>query len=161
MKNILFIAFVGSLLVLSSCASRKVKEKMTVLQVLATHEYCGGAMPSEELLEDLNKPKPLSNTKIYIAPSGQETSHIHEYKLDKNGMVNLRLEGTDYLVFLYNPVEVDKEIKAQSESADAQDSECLPAWKLLISSDLIIPEEEQEKIEILLHVICDPCELRP
>jgi len=139
---------------------------MKVLSVMVTQEYCGGAAPSEEVLKDLMDARPLSNAKIYIAKSGAESDHVHEYKLDKNGKVNIAFEGTDYRVYYYNPVEIHKEMEEanskEPNNTNGQDGvdDCLPAWKLLIASDLHI-EEDQNEYNVHMHIICDPCELRP
>ena len=64
-----------------------------------TNSYCGGARPPDDLLEELAKPKPLTNYKLYIkknTPSIIDAIIMDSVITDKNGRFNIRLKKGNY-----------------------------------------------------------------
>lgn len=71
------------------------------IDVTQTSDYCGGARPTDEILKELNTPKPLSNTKIFIWEgeiNDIDKPILYELTTDANGKINKQLPAGDYSV---------------------------------------------------------------
>lgn len=68
--------------------------------VTSTEDYCGGARPSDELLQDLGTPKPFANKVIYVKMGTVNKSSnktIKKLKTDAKGGFSVMLNaGTTY-----------------------------------------------------------------
>ena len=113
MKSLLF-PFI--LLVLGSCALQKQKVE---LQVTYSEQYCGGARPSEELQEKVEKNKPYTNrTLVFVSDKGR----IDSARTDSQGNLAIKLKKGNYTLFeawrfnLYTPEDLP---------IDAFDRECI------------------------------------
>jgi hypothetical protein len=83
-------------------ATKKTKTKWVLVHgmVTQTADYCGGAMPSDEMLEQLKSPKPLADKELFIQigvrnkPSrkGQNTFY-KKVMTDKNGAFTVKLKS--------------------------------------------------------------------
>lgn len=73
------------------------------INATTTQAYCGGAKPSEEVLEELNTPKPASNVKIYLRKGDSnniDNDIDFEFTTNDSGRVETRLpEGKYSIVF--------------------------------------------------------------
>lgn len=148
---------------LASCKSRKSDMVRFELSVSTTEQYCGGAMPSEEILKELETPKVLKDSTVYLASPGMAMEEVQPIKLDKSGKARLKLGPGMYELYYYNiPVEVqhqhpDVGEDAQQESERLANPPCPPDWKLMLSAQFeVIPG--QKNIDVNIHRICDPCE---
>jgi hypothetical protein len=65
-----------------------------------TSSYCGGARPPDDLLEELAKPKPLTNYKLYIkknTPSIIDAIIMDSIITDQNGRFTLKMPKGNYI----------------------------------------------------------------
>lgn len=81
MKNILFLSFI--IISFQSCfAAKKTKKHLVKIQgiITQTSDYCGGARPSDEMLEQLAKPKPMIGKEIFIKIGPKNKAENSIYK---------------------------------------------------------------------------------
>jgi hypothetical protein len=111
---------------MSSCAQRKPKLYKVSGIVTATYSYCGGARPSDEMLAELNRPKPLADKKLFIktgSSNSKSNSAIKEFTTDADGHFTIALEKGTYCI-----VEENKSASMIIPASDANhkwDVNCL------------------------------------
>lgn len=126
-------------------------------EFLHTSEYCGGAYPPEELLEELRTPSPYSGT-VYV--------HQHEDRSDtgiqlefKEGKVAQEgfVEGK-YFMFLYPKYAPTENESTRVTPTYGPTVECFKKRSLTVLTSFEISRESTE-IKKTIHVACDPCAL--
>jgi len=160
MKSI-FLHFI-LILSISSCVAQKSKNKMYIIsgKVTETSDYCGGARPPEELIEQLKTPKPLAD-KVLIIKSGKNnslTKSIQKTKTDPYGNFTLVLKAGTYCI-----VDEEKSKKFASKNDDENyewDNDCLKKNWGHCDYLLVIGKDKVNNIEINYHNHCNyrqPC----
>jgi hypothetical protein len=105
--------------------------------ITSTSSFCGGARPSEEILGQIETPRPFPHKKIYIKKGRVNlTSNdiLVELKTDANGKFKTRLAPGVYLIVdeakkdltYYNTLL--KEHAFLTENFEAVDTVCLKEW---------------------------------
>lgn len=104
------------------------------INITSTESYCGGAAPNDQIMLDLQTPKKLANTAIYIR-NGETNDWnkpiIAEGISDENGLVKVELPDGIYCVVFSNKStkkEFDSMINQYGEKTmyrEAIDKECL------------------------------------
>ena len=93
MKYLFLSLLVIVLFVSSDLCRYKVKFDVSIL-VTSTQSYCGGARPTDEMMQELNTPKPLPEKKLYIR-KGKENSLkepiIKEVVTNAAGKIDLKI----------------------------------------------------------------------
>jgi hypothetical protein len=72
-----------------------------LIDVTSTSSYCGGAHPSDELLEQLRTPTPIANLEIFIREgeiNDLKKPIIFQGKSDANGKVNCKLPRGNFVI---------------------------------------------------------------
>ena len=158
-KNTLYpIAVFMISILISACGGRKAvmdEEHNTILSVTYTSEYCGGAYPDDEILEELMVPKPFEKETIYIF-NNDNVQDIVSYQLNKEGKVSLNLQVGKYTVCQYNHLKVAQEMEEQLSQGPGKEGFCPPDWKFEIAAELEVGEKGGE-YTVNLHLVCDPC----
>lgn len=96
MKNTLLF-FALSLVQFFAFAKKKPQGTYTTItaKITVTSDYCGGARPSDEMLEQLRTPKPAIRRAIYIkygSVNTEKTRLIKKVLTDSNGMFTIQLK---------------------------------------------------------------------
>lgn len=129
-KTILIIA--GSILL-----SATPKKYSVVIELTHTSSYCGGAAPSDELINELNTPVPYANKKLYLKKGSVntlESKMIKEVVSDSLGRIRLSLIPGKY--FLVEEEKKDRKyydyvMKTYAEQTKEEgpvDKECFDKW---------------------------------
>lgn len=157
------IALFSTLLFIScktASLDRSIKFNLT-----STSDYCGGAMPDQSIIDDLNTPKPFNGTLyIHIDPERKDKGIAQEFKNGKasiSGLVN-----GEYLLFEYPAINIE-ELENNKESEDNEEmentgsnglmkSECKLMKNFQVLEGITIDQETKE-ISINIHLTCDPC----
>lgn len=164
----------------SACKSKKnalhsSSDKQT-LQVQITEQPCGGAMPTDEILEQMVRPHPYSNEVIYISvmESPMKVSNEKEYQLDKAGMTEISLDTGLYLISFMPLAESaseapdqkkkdEKEMGADADQNPEEDSAptekelCERQWKFMSAFPLKIKKGQTAYLSVI-NKECNPCE---
>lgn len=121
MRVVIICLFGFSTLLFISCHSQL---KMQQVQTVYVEQYCGGARPSDEMLEEIQKPKPLSTTDLVIISS---KGKVIRSRTDENGTIKLQLRDGEYRIkeaWRYNKVSPN------GDSLSHFDKSCLKAeWE--------------------------------
>ncbi len=151
------IVLISLTVALIACKSKKVKSSIQ-FEITTTEDYCGGAYPPDELVEDLRTPKVYTG-KVYLHNSVIREDDgividVVDGKCSKEGFV----EGTYFLFLSPKMLKLAKETlsPANQERADCnfKENRKVLATIALLKNSTIIQQN--------LHKVCDPClEPRP
>jgi hypothetical protein len=107
MKYGKFICIICSIVVFVGCKNKAVKKggdlKTITISAEFVEQYCGGAEPSEELMDKISQLRPLANENIYISKFVNPVTFEEEQKLslDKAGIGTLKLDTGLYVISFY------------------------------------------------------------
>ena len=110
------------------------------IEVYFNEDYCGGAKPSETLLNKLKELKTLNNIELVFEKEGI----LSHYTTKENGTLSLKLSEGTYRVYFPN------KLSAKGDSKKCQEWKLKPNGMLIISKGI-------EKIRLQLHKDCSPC----
>lgn len=139
------------------------------ITVTYTQSYCGGARPSDDMMQELNTPKPLSGKKLFVKKGKENSANatiIKEVVTDDEGKINLKLEPGFYCVVDENKKDrkkIDEWIKLYEKETtyyEAINKACLEKW--FKSADLVIEVQKSgNNFTINYHEPCSwhaiPC----
>ena len=111
--------------------------KNVTIQAWKTSQYCGGARPSDEMLQEFQTPKPLSGQLCFIRKS--ETNKISSTPVasatsDNQGKINIALAPGTYCLVLPNKVDSAAykmfltKFGEDTGNYSAIDKKCLDQW---------------------------------
>ena len=132
MKNIFLLVFFGSLLMLhaQTVATKKFTIKGRVTQ---SASYCGGARPSEEMMNELNKAKPYAGKVFYVKKGKQNDAKqkvIMTLVCDSVGNFSGTLPPGNYIIVLAEQTKA-LDYKALSKMPNiVYDKNCMQQWWL-------------------------------
>jgi hypothetical protein len=117
----------------TACKSKqlKPKDKVTVSgKVTQTSSYCGGARPTDELLEELATPRMYSGKKFHVI-KGDTNVVTHQLILtfvtDENGNFSFELEPGTYSL-LTDEQATEPDYKKYSTKDVGLDESCFKSW---------------------------------
>jgi len=110
------------------------KKHVISINLTTTQSYCGGAAPTDEMVLEMQTPKKLANTTIYIregALNDWSNPIVAQGVSDENGVVKVELKDGTYCIVFDNKAdnkEFKKMLELYSEKTmhrEAIDQECL------------------------------------
>jgi hypothetical protein len=161
-------------LLLVGCASKRQlnrtpEDTLNVeITVTQTASYCGGARPSEEILQELNSPIPSANTKVFIGRGVENAGHgvILETVTDVDGKVRVELPSGDYyLVFETKTIENKTKLlgayREETAYYSAMDVDCLENWFKQPDFVFSVEKNKSKSVVVNKHIPCSwsaiPC----
>lgn len=173
MRRNVVIFFLGTMAFVAGCGSNQSVSKgkgpttEVQVQITKTSSYCGGARPSDEMVKDLETPKPASEVRFFIGSGGvnQGKEFVLEGKTDKHGHAVVKLPaGQYYLVFedktLDSKNNLLKTYGNETRHYSAIDKSCLEDWFKQPESSFSV-ERRPLVIEVNQHIPCSwqavPC----
>lgn len=145
------VIIIAIALLAMGCKSQVVN-RVIKLTVTETSDYCGGAAPPAELLQELSKEKPFKG-KLYVhsmpdrADDGQ-TLTISDGELKQSGFS----EGA-YFVFLYPKTNREELTKTKM---DEEMISCLEMRSLEFATNFVVAKETKI-VTLKVHKMCHPC----
>ncbi|MDG1720879.1 MAG: hypothetical protein P8I31_06465 [Bacteroidia bacterium] len=153
-----FIFFLITTLFFVSCKSTSI-DRSIKFNLTNTSDYCGGAMPNEDLIDDLNTPKPFNGV-IYIHKDPERKDKGIAQKF-KNGKASISgLVNGEYLLFEHPAIDIEElEKNDKTENNQPQgimESECkfMKNFQVL---EVVSIDQETKDVSINIHLSCDPC----
>ena len=145
--------------------------KNVTIQVWETSQYCGGARPTDEMLNAIQTPKPLAGQLCFIRKNetnSTSSTPIASATSDANGKINVTLASGTYCVVFPNKVDsaaykmyLTKFGEATSNYS-AIDKKCLDKWFQTPEHVFSISDPKQPfQTEFTIHRSCSwntiPC----
>ena len=125
------------------------------IKITQTSSYCGGAAPSNEMLEQLNTPVPFAGKIIYLRKGNTNKlcKKAVVLKSDENGEITALLQPGIYAVVdetkkdktFYN--DLRKRFKNPVPNYEALDVACLDDW--LKTPDQVIEVSSEQRLKII------------
>lgn len=143
------------LIVLLTCFISLAQKKPVEVDVVYTQSYCGGARPTDEMLAEIQKPKPYANKKMYVISEKGKKSVV---KTTSAGNFKIKLAQGNYKL-----MEVWR-VKKQSPNGAPLgnfDKECLkPEWSKEVMQIKVTKEKVTLELKNEIMLYCDwafPC----
>ncbi len=140
-------------------------------RVVQTSDYCGGANPTEEMLEYLRKERPLANKQLFIREGISNTLEkpvLQTFTSDAEGNFEVSLLPGDYCVIEENKkdalkmpdVPKGKQLPGRAQKIDPKsrvvNEECLRQWWQACDKLLKVQEQNLADVVIKFHHRCNP-----
>jgi hypothetical protein len=150
--QLLLISF--AIVLFTNCKSKKISENVKLdLIFTMSSDYCGGAAPTEEILESITSSKPFINGTFYLVLKNDGGTILSEtmHKTDEKGKLTLNLKKGMYEIFLLSAeqkklqiMNLDEKFRSCSTIFYDQPQAYLHAW-----------QKGEQKVDI--HSKCNPC----
>ncbi|NNJ56687.1 MAG: hypothetical protein HKP14_11160 [Bacteroidia bacterium] len=138
---------------MNACKTNRATKNLT-FEITTSQDYCGGAHPTDELVEDMLKPKPYTGT-IYIHQSSVREDEGIQLQIEEGKANSSGLSTGTYYLYL-TPKLNDPVTETNVSPKEQKRTECnLMHNKKSLSSFTI--EEKSTNVSRNLHIICDPC----
>jgi len=119
--------------------AKNVNEKMFQIEILVTQttSYCGGVKPPDELLKEMETPKPLAEKKLYLKKGEKNTFNSKvELEICSDSLGKIRIQIPPGKYFIVNEFKKDtdfykivlKKYKTGTKDYPAIDKLCLKKW---------------------------------
>lgn len=116
----------------SQAQTKKTTKYFTVSgQVKISASYCGGAAPSEEMLEELKRERPYIGKTFYVRVgrvNDLKKAIVLKFKTDSSGKFSLKLSPGTYCIIQAEQVNALNYKKYSSTSSLTIDKACLSEW---------------------------------
>ena len=160
-----------ALLIIAGCTGngknlilKKISGKVT-----QTSDYCGGAPPPQELIDELLKEKAFPNKKLYIRESAVNMLSkpvIKEFTVGDNGTFEISLPSGQYCIIedvkkenlkIPDFSEINKELPSYSQYR-IQSEKCFKDWWETCDKILLVNNQDITDFVIKFHHDCgQPC----
>ncbi len=147
-----------------------VNEKIEVrFHLTETEAYCGGAKPPQELLDELNTPKAMANTSIFLrndTVNNIEDSIDYTFTSNQEGWINAKLPAGQYSVVFADKKDrktyedMLEQYKTSTRLYKAIDTDCLQSYFRQPEKVIHVTEKGENKYEIKNRKHCKrsvPC----
>lgn len=135
-------------------------------QVMVVGQYCGGAAPSEEMMEEFRTPRPLADYPVMIHyGSDHRGTHNGRWLLqtDAQGYWEVKLSAGDYCLVAGEKTKSNPKVPQRQEGYLEVDARCYAEWLETCDQTFHVGfEEMKEDILLTLYAKCfipgyDPC----
>jgi hypothetical protein len=159
MKNILLIFFFGISAGLLAQKTGGIKPPRVTVKgkLMQTNSYCGGAKPSEEMLEQIQKPVPYANKVFYVRKgkvNSTKAEVIASFTTDVNGEFSFMITPGTYSIIQEKQLKALKSSDLQSKDHQVVDAKCMKEWW---TKPYYVLEVKTESITIPEWSIHHPC----
>ena len=138
--------------------------------ITETSSYCGGAAPSDELIKELETPKPIAFKKMFVKSGNVNKANakvIKEFTTDSLGQFSLKLPYGQYCLVDEDKVNDAKykliltKYAVKTESNEPVDPKCLAKWFAQPDYIFSVSKKSAKKIAHNYHRACNwsgaPC----
>lgn len=136
-------------------------------KVVQTSDYCGGANPSEEILEFLRKEKPFPDKEVFVRAGNVNAINqtiLQKFTTDLEGNFKISLPPGDYCFIdeskkdTWKVPDFTKENQnlAPSQQYHLTSAECLKQWWQTCDKTLKVEKQNLEDVVIKYHRACHP-----
>jgi hypothetical protein len=131
--------------------------------VTQSKSYCGGARPTDAILQEITTPKPLANSIFYIRKGKGNNPASDEYisfKTDENGNFDIKLLPGDYVIIEQNRLDssyyfsVLKTYSKETDSYSNADTLCMQKWLSGSLAQFTVKDADVKNISWDIHSGC-------
>ncbi len=130
-------------------------------RVVQTSEYCGGAAPTEEMLESLRKEKPFPHKELFIR-AGTLNKYswpiVQKFTSDAEGSFKIALPPGDYCVVdasKKDELKIPATAKGNQKEGESR-ANCLQKWYRTCDKILNVGKQNLKGVVIKFHHPCNP-----
>ena len=139
--------------------------------VTETRQYCGGANPSEEILEAVRRPRPLADYELYVRPGSTNALAnpvLLKFTTDANGNFQIALPEGEYCILeaakkdalkIPDFTEENRKLAKTDPTAilySLTSPKCLTDWWQTCDKVLRVGKENQTGVRIEFQRGCRP-----
>ena len=131
--------------------------------VTQSKSYCGGARPTDAILQEITAPKPLANSIFYIR-KGKENNPVSDeyisFKTDENVNFEIKLLPGDYVIIEQNRLDssyyfsVLKTYSKATDSYSKADTLCMKKWLSGSLTQFTVKDADVKNINWDIHRSC-------
>lgn len=147
MLRVLFLVLISGLV---SCGVFR-QSGLVTLEITQTDDYCGGAVPPEEILEEMRTPRPMPEQTIYISQV-RKNSLIALNVVE--GKATAELKPGKYEVRTHSPEDVEAFLLKFRVGEDM--TQCYRDWMGKVVAEFEI-SKDLSMVKFNVHKTCDPC----
>ena len=141
--------------ILCMCFNSRAQKKLIEVSVLCTQAYCGGARPTDEMLAEIQKPKPYANKKMYlISEKGKKIA----VKTNSDGNFKAKVTHGNYKLMEFWRI---KKLSPNGAALANFDKDCLkPEWEKEVMLIRVTKEKIDFELKNEIALYCDwafPC----
>jgi len=136
--------------------AKKLKSYLIHGLVEQTSSYCGGARPSQEMLDRLATPISYPNKKFYIRQgkiNHTEAKIVKSFTTDSTGKFSIRLKPGTYSIIVEEQLYSIDTIKYENENQEV-DRQCLEEWWAKPYHLLIVKNKNITDLKFIFHHRC-------
>jgi hypothetical protein len=160
------IAPTAFLFLLASCVQSQTgggrqREVSVTLYIQYHSQYCGGARPSDEILQELEEKQPYAEKSVYLRLGRTNNNMEAPFKVlktDKSGKVRVKLLPNTYCLVAEHK---NKWIPNQNVEIENNEKRCLEWQRACDAVFTILAEASKEasKVDIPIEIFftCNPC----
>ncbi|MCS6904938.1 MAG: hypothetical protein RML72_05040 [Bacteroidia bacterium] len=127
------------------------------LQIYFRSEYCGGARPTDEILQSLEEKLPYAQKYVYLRIGRQNNNIESPYKIlktDKNGKVKVKLPPNTYCLVGEHKNKVIANQNLEQENSYKLCQEWQQTCDAIIT---ILPNTKLKEYTVDFYFTCNPC----
>ncbi len=145
----ILLLIVSSILTFYNCLGQDESEMKTVLKgnVTFTTRYCGGARPSQEILDRNKTPKIYKNTTFKLKNASTNKEYL--FKTDSLGNYSLSIKKGMYNLY--------PTLNSSDENKIGFDNKC-EKWQSMNIGEVTIGNEKKLNYDFIVNCPCDPCD---
>jgi hypothetical protein len=132
----------------------QVVNRVIKLNVTETSDYCGGASPPTELLQDLKKEKPFTGT-LYVHAMPDRTDDGQTLIISNGKLKQSGFSEGEYFVFLLPKISRNREDMSNAQM-DQEMILCLEMVSLQGNANFTIAKKTKS-VSFNVHKMCNPC----
>lgn len=151
MKNVLITGL--ALLIISSCKNntQQLSSESIKFQISSVSDYCGGAAPTDEVMQELQTPKPYEAVLyIHAATDARREGQFLELELRKGFASTVSLAAGDYVAYNKPVYQIDSSQSDWGAEMCKYEQSFMPLFNFKINGP-------SELVTDTCMLQCDPC----
>ena len=119
-----------------------------------TSVYCGGARPSDEMMESYSRPKPYPKKKLVVQMAGDHRALPLQVVTNDSGYFFLDLPAGTYRIFQEEQMNPPALSSLNKPGFVHIDSVCFEKWKIEPLSEIVLSDRDTVSVNINFHRPC-------
>lgn len=130
-------------------------------RLMQTAAYCGGAAPSEEILAELAKPKPLGSFQMHVRPGKTNDRAAKLFRgaiTDAAGRFEFELPAGEWCIITHLKAQPGMVMATENTIVDEK---CIEKWGATCDAAIVVVDQDIVLEDIVLYKACfvefQPC----